>query len=171
MAKILDAIRKAAKKTGGERNGYKLPDDKLQQREAAFMVYLNLGTARSMHKLAEVLKADHPELAVNRTSLERWSRLHDWAARVKAQDSAAKALPQTLSAPIAPMPIAADFDQVDALLSAANNIMLKAMNSTPVATKPSDVKAMIDSAADARKLVETIKTNQVGKVSRQEVAN
>jgi hypothetical protein len=49
-------------------------------------------------------------------------------------------------------------------------MLLKAVGASPVATKPSDVKALIDSAANALKLVETIKTNQVGKVSRQEVA-
>jgi hypothetical protein len=64
-----------------------------------------------------------------------------------------------------------DFDQVEALLSAANQMLMGAMASSPVATKPSDVKALIDSAANALKLVEVIKTNQVGKVSRQEVAS
>jgi hypothetical protein len=93
------------------------------------------------------------------------------AARVKVHDSAmAKALPPVLTAPPIVMPADANFNQVKALLAAANNMLLKAMSSTPVATKPSDVKAMIDSAANALKLVETIKTNQVGKVSRQEVA-
>jgi hypothetical protein len=82
----------------------------------------------------------------------------------------AKALPPVLTTPPIVMPADAHFYQVDALLAAANNMLVKAMSSTPVATKPGDVKAMIDSAANALKLIETIKTNQVGKVSRQEVA-
>jgi hypothetical protein len=61
-----------------------------------------------------------------------------------------------------------NFDQVDALLSAANQALTRAMSATPVVTRP--VKALVDSAANALKLVETIKTNQTGKVSRQEVA-
>ena len=36
-------------------NGYILPDDKLQQRELAFVVYRDLGPTRSMRKLAEVM--------------------------------------------------------------------------------------------------------------------
>jgi hypothetical protein len=37
-------------------------------------------------------------------------------------------------------------------------------------TKPSDVKALVDAAANALKLVETIRSQSVGKVSREEVA-
>ena len=44
------------------------------------------------------------------------------------------------------------------------------MSASPVVTRPSDVEALVDAAAHALKLVETIKTNATGKVSRQEVA-
>jgi hypothetical protein len=37
-----------------------------------FAIYCDMGAARSMHKLGELLKVDHPEGAATRTSLERW---------------------------------------------------------------------------------------------------
>jgi len=58
---------------------------------------------------------------------------------------------EALSAPQSRMVANPDFDQVDALLSAANQMLMRAMGSSPVATKPSDVKALIDSAANARR--------------------
>jgi hypothetical protein len=36
-----------------------------------------------MHELAELLKRDHADVAVTRPTLERWSRMHDWQARVR----------------------------------------------------------------------------------------
>jgi len=125
-----------------------------------------------MHKLAELLKVDHPERAATRTSLERWSRIHDWQARLKVHDKAiAQGRVQALTPPQARMVFDPEFDQVEALLSAANQALQRAMNASPVVTKPSEFKALVDSAANALKLVETIKTNQVGKVSRQEVTD
>jgi hypothetical protein len=102
-------MARTTRKTGSARNGYILPDDKLKQREAAFVIYRDMGSARSMHKLAELLKRDRADIAVTRPSLERWSRMHDWQARVKAHDSAmAKGrvqAPQRLRAPWSPIQI------------------------------------------------------------------
>jgi hypothetical protein len=81
-------IARTTRKTGSARNGYVLPDEKMKQRELAFAAYRDLGSSRSMHKLCELLKRDHPDIAASRPSLERWSRLHDWQARVKAHDTA-----------------------------------------------------------------------------------
>jgi hypothetical protein len=44
------------------------------------------------------------------------------------------------------------------------------MSATPVVTKASDVKALVDAAANALKLIETIKKQSSGKVSREEIA-
>jgi hypothetical protein len=63
-----------------------------------------------------------------------------------------------------------NFNQIDALLTAANKALTRAMNAAPVVTKPSDVKALVDAAANALKLIETIRNQSVGKVSREEVA-
>lgn len=153
------------------RNGYVLPDEMLKQREAAFAIYRDMGTARSLNRLELVLKRDHPSLAVSRSTLEKWSRQHDWAQRVKAYDEAiaqgnARGTRVTVLAPT-PGP---DFDQIGALLSAANQALTRAMDAAPVVTKPSDVKALVNAAANALKLVETIKNQSTGKVSREEIA-
>jgi hypothetical protein len=63
-----------------------------------------------------------------------------------------------------------NFDQIGALLQAANQALTRAMNATPIVTKPSDVKALVDAASNALKLIETIKNQSTGKVSREEVA-
>jgi hypothetical protein len=112
-------------------NGYVLPADKLKQREAAFAIYRDLSIGRSMHKLEQLLKKEHPELAVSRSSLESWSRRHDWAARVKAHDDAiAKGRAQGVM--VQPgATVGTDFDQIDALLRAANQALTRAMSARP----------------------------------------
>jgi hypothetical protein len=146
---------------------YVLPEEKLKQRELACALYRDMGQRRSFPALERELKRNHPEIAVSRQSLEKWAKMHQWAQRVTAYDQAATAAQsQQVSSDVDP-----NFDQVASLLSAANHAIVRAMSATPAVTKPSDVKALVDSAANALKLIETIKTNQTGKVSRQEVAN
>jgi hypothetical protein len=148
-------------------NAYVLPEEKLKQRELAFTLYRDMGQRRSFPALERELERSHPEIAVSRQSLEKWAKMHQWAQRVTAYDQAAAAAQsQQVSSDVDP-----NFDQVASLLSAANHAIVRAMSATPAVTKPSDVKALVDSAANALKLIETIKTNQTGKVSRQEVAN
>jgi hypothetical protein len=64
----------------------------------------------------------------------------------------------------------ANFDQIGALLQAANQALTHAMNASPVVTRPSDMKALVDAASNALKLVETIKNQSTGKVSRDDIA-
>ncbi len=147
--------------------GYVVPEEKLKQRELAFALYRDMGQRRSFPALERELKRNHPEIAVSRQSLEKWAKMHQWAQRVTAYDQAATAAqPQQVIPDVDP-----NFDQVASLLGAANQAIMRAMSATPAVTKPSDVKALVDSAANALKLVETIKTNQTAKVSRQEVAD
>lgn len=148
------------------RNGYRLPADKLEQREAVFAIYRDLGSGRSLVALAHELKANHPEMAVSRQSLEKWSKVHRWVERVRTHEKSAAATPP----PQTEFKVDPNFDQVDALLQAANRALTRAMSATPIVTKPSDVKALVDAAANALKLVETIRNQSVGKVSREEVA-
>ena len=86
------------------------------------------------------LKRNHPEIAVSRQSLEKWSKMHHWVERVRTHDkSIAAAPPQPAELKVDP-----NFDQVEALLQAANRALTRAMSATPVVTKPSDVKALVD---------------------------
>jgi hypothetical protein len=148
------------------RNGYHLPADKLEQREAAFAIYCGMGPRRSLVALERELKSNHPEMAVSRQSLEKWSKAHHWVERVRTHDNSVSTAP--LQQP--ELKVDPNFDQVDALLQAANQALTRAMSATPAVTKASDVKALVDAAANALKLIETIKKQSSGKVSREEVA-
>jgi hypothetical protein len=88
-------MARTPRKKGSERNGYQLPADKLQQREAAFVIYRDMGATRSMHGLAETLKRDHPELAATRPRCS----LRSWQLSAAAIDArAAAASPRSSSA-------------------------------------------------------------------------
>lgn len=159
-------IPRTKRKAGKRANGYVLPPEKLAQREAAFVIYRDMGRTRSLAALGNKLKHHHPEIAVSRPSLEKWSKMHRWAERVAVHDSSSvDAALQQGGAIIDP-----NFNQIDALLQAANQALTRAMSATPVVTKPSDVKALVDAAANALKLIETIKNQSSGKVSREEIA-
>src|SRR5215813_5043440 len=147
------------------RNGYHLPVDKLEQREEAFSIYRDMGPRRSLVALERELRLNHPEIAVSRQSLEKWSKMHHWVERVRAHDKSLSAAPPQP----AELTVDPNFDQIDALLTAANKALTRAMNAAPVVKKPSDVKALVDAAANALKLIETIRNQSVGKVSREEV--
>ena len=149
-----------AKKPGPAKNGYVLPTEKFKQREKVFGLYRDMGIGRSILKLHQLLHETYPELAVARSSLETWSRAHDWADRVKAFDFAAKQGAMqarsrgraSAAAPAMVMPISADgsFDQIGTLLTAANQALTRAMNATPVVTRPGDVKSLVDAARRSR---------------------
>jgi hypothetical protein len=100
----------AASSEPNYRNGYHLPADKLEQREAAFAIYRDMGPSRSL--VALELKRNHPEIAVSRQSLEKWSKLHHWVKRVRAHDKSVAAAPP----PQAELIVDPNFDQIDALL-------------------------------------------------------
>jgi hypothetical protein len=161
------SILRRKPKRGEAANDYVLPEEKLKQRELAFTIYRDMGQRRSFPALERELKRGHPEIAVSRQSLEKWSKMHHWVERVRSREKAVAAASEQQ----ADVKLDPNFDQVDALLQAANRALTRAMSATPVVTKPADVKALVDAAANALKLIETIKTNQTGKVSRQEVAN
>ncbi len=112
------------------------------------------------------LRRNHPEIAVSRQSFEKWSRLHHWVKRVRAHDKSVAAAPP----PQPGLILDPNFDQIDALLQAANQALTRAMNAAPVVSKPSDAKALVDAAANALKVMETIKSQSRGKVSREEMA-
>ena len=59
------------------KNGYVMPTELLQKREDVFAVYCLLGPKRSLYKLCQTLKREHPNLAVSEVTLQRWSIQHD----------------------------------------------------------------------------------------------
>jgi hypothetical protein len=141
-----------------------------------FAIYRDMGTSRSLNRLEQLLKTNHSDHSATRGSLERWSRLHDWSARLKAHDSMMEqGGVQMLTSPKAPavalVALNPELNQIDALLQAGNQALTRAMSASPIVTSPSDLTALVSAAEKALKLVETIKSNQVGKVSRREVAD
>jgi hypothetical protein len=104
-------IPRTRRKPGKRSNGYVLPPEKLAQREAAFAIYRDMGPRRSLVALGSKLKRDHPEIAVSRPSLEKWSKTHRWAERVAVHDSSGNAARQQDGAIVDP-----NFNQIDALL-------------------------------------------------------
>jgi hypothetical protein len=149
-----------------EANGYVLPDAKLKQREAAFAIYRDMGSSRSLAALARKLKKDHPEIAVSRQSLEKWSRMHGWAKRIAVHDAAVAPAPPHPSG----LKVDPNFDQVGSLLSAANQAIIRAMSATPTVTKPSEVKSLVDAATAALNLADRIKAQHTGRSTQEEIA-
>jgi hypothetical protein len=135
-------------------NGYILPTDKLEQREKVFALYRDFGKARSISMLLRELK-HHPELAVTRPTLEKWSQQHQWVERCEAHDAAIKASLQDKSPQFSP-----ELDQVGKLMQAAHSALIKALSGTPIVTKAGDMKALIDASANALKLADSIKAKQ-----------
>jgi hypothetical protein len=89
--------------------------------------------------------------------------MYDWQERVKAHKAMKQGRVQRLTAPQARFVADPNFDQLDTLLSAANQALTRALNASPAVTKPSDVKALVDAAAHAVKLVETTRATPAGK--------
>jgi hypothetical protein len=147
-------------------NGYVLPTEKLEQREAAFVIYRDMGKSRSIRGLERELKQRHPEIAVTRVSLEKWSKQHQWAERVRQYDIAQDAL---LARASTNLQFDGDFDQVDKLTRAANLAITKALDGAPVVTKASDMKTLVDAAANALKMAESIRARQGDGASRDQI--
>ena len=148
--------------------GLELPPEKLQQRESVYLIYQEMGMARSINRLERVLREKHPELHVARPSLEKWSVQHNWATRVKTfddaigNDRAARATAMTA--------VDVEDDPIAALLKLTNQTLARALAAAPVVTKPNEVKSLIDSATNALKLAEQIKASQTSKTIAAEIA-
>jgi len=144
-------------------NGYTLPPDKLEQREAAFVIYRDMGKGRSLTALEREVKHHHPDIAVARPTLEKWSRAHQWAERINQHDLAEQA-----TRPAAPK-VDPEFDHVAKLTNAAQVAIAKALSGSMVVTKPSDMKTLVDAAANALKMAETIRAKQGDGASREQI--
>jgi hypothetical protein len=170
-------------KPGPAKNGYQLSDEDWQKRERVFGMYRDMGPMRGLSKVLKLLQDKHPDIAVSKSTLEHWSRAHDWHARAQTFDQAqaqgmasapnarrraARAAANVMQPATSTDP--AEFDQIGALVMAANQALTKAMGANPVITKPGDMKLLVDAAANALKLVETIRNQSSGKVSRDEIA-
>jgi hypothetical protein len=160
---------KAAKAAATGHSGPPLTEDQVLQRERAFAIYRDFGRSRTIHKLHRVLSEEHPDLLATKVTLGRWSKRHNWAERAAAFD---RGIILGQQPPPIPVKTGADpeFNSIDALLSAAQMALTKAMNANPVVTRPGDVKILVDAATNAMKLVETLEHKQAGKGAANEIA-
>ena len=140
-----------------------LTPEQATQREKVFMIYRDLGPTRGLTRLAKVLKDAHPELAVSRPSLESWSVRHDWVTRVKLHDDTGG------NAAVALQAKAVDDDPINALMTLAKKTLARAAAANAPVTRPNEIKSLIDSAANALKLIEQIKASQQTQATAEEI--
>jgi hypothetical protein len=146
---------KAAKAAATGHRGPPLTEEQILKRERAYAIYRDFGKSRTIHKLYRVLSEEHPDLLASKVTLDRWSKRHNWVERAAAFDRsiAMSQLPPPVRVKIEIDP---EFNSIDALLAAAQMALTKAVNANPVVTRPGDVKILVDAAANAMKLVETL---------------
>ena len=132
----------------------------LARREDIFRVYRDLGPARSYNRLIVAIRDRFGE--VNKRQLMTWSKEYSWQERLHAHDAEEeKRRSLALSEQDALDP---NFDQQDALLRAAAKALKRALEATvTVAIKPSELKALVDTAVNAIKLVEMLRSGEAGK--------
>jgi len=127
------------------KNGYVMPAELPRKREDAFAVNCKLGAGRSLYKLCQTLKREHPNLAVSEVTLQRWSIQHDWKKRVAQYDR------NQAPAPVLHvMPDGSPVDEVTMLVKTATQAIQRAMAAQPAIQRVGDLGALISTAMDAR---------------------
>jgi hypothetical protein len=132
----------------------------LARREDIFRVYRDLGPARSYNRLIVAIRDKFGE--VNKRQLMTWSKEYSWQERLHvhdAEEEKRRALALAEQDALDP-----NFDQQDALLRAAAKALKRALEATvTVAIKPSELKALVDTAVNAIKLVEMLRSGEARK--------
>jgi hypothetical protein len=131
----------------------RLDSEQLARREEIFRLYLNMGPMRSYDRLLVAIEKKHG--SVSKRTLANWSRQHSWQERIAEHDREVEKGLQGQREPLDP-----NFDQVDALLRAANLTMMRVLQACPVVKTARDAKAMLDAAVTAMKLAEMLRSNQ-----------
>ena len=130
----------------------------LARREDIFRVYRDLGPARSYDRLIAAIRDKFG--AVNKRRLMTWSKEYSWQERLHvhdAEEEKRRALAERDE-------LDPNFDQQDALLRAAAKALKRALEATvTVAIKPGELKALVDTAINAIKLVEMLRSGDAGK--------
>jgi hypothetical protein len=130
----------------------------LARREDIFRVYRDLGPARSYNRLIAAIRDRFGE--VNKRQLMTWSKEYSWQERLHvhdAEEEKRRALAERDE-------LDPNFDQQDALLRAAAKALKRALEATvTVAIKPGELKALVDTAINAIKLVEMLRSGDAGK--------
>jgi hypothetical protein len=142
--------------------GSTLPRDKV------FEMYLELGPARSLRRLQEAVALRWPANKVGVATLQRWSKADDWQARIDAYEAGMRSAATANPVPAPVIPIATDgTDDIASLEAAASQALTMALRTTALqVTRPSDVKALVDTANRALDLAAKMKQQRAA-VSNQ----
>lgn len=136
----------------------------LARREDIFRVYRDLGPARSYDRLIVAVKDRFGH--VYKKQLMAWSKEYSWQERLRVHDLDEEKRRALAERDELDGSWGANFDQQDALLKAAAKALKRALEATvTVALKPSELKALVDTAVNAIKLVEMLRSGDAGKKS------
>ena len=131
----------------------KLSPEQLGRREDIFRLYRDMGPARSYDRLLAAIEKKHGK--ISKRTLANWSRQHSWQERIAEYDSELEKGMQGQAGPLDP-----NFDQVDALLKAANLTIMRVLQASPQVKTARDAKALLDAAVTAMKLAEMLRGTQ-----------
>jgi hypothetical protein len=126
----------------------------LAKRESIFQVYCNLGPARSYAKLMIAIVDTYGTIGAR--TLNAWSKRHSWKERLAVFDDAH----HTATVPLV---VALNFDREEALLEAASQALMRALSASVQASNPHQLKALIDAAGNAIRLVEKLREGRDSK--------
>jgi hypothetical protein len=126
----------------------------LAKRESIFQVYCNLGPARSYAKLMIAIVDTYGTIGAR--TLNAWSKRHSWKERLAVFDDAHHTA-------IVPLVVPLNFDREEALLEAASQALMRALSASVQASNPHQLKALIDAAGNAIRLVEKLREGRDSK--------
>jgi hypothetical protein len=128
-------------------------------RDKVFEMYRDLGPARSLRRLQEAVALRWPANKVGVATLQRWSKDDRWQGQIDAFEAGMRSAAAANPAPAPAMPISTDgTDDIASLEAAASQALTMALRTTALqVTRPSDVKALVDTANRALDLASKMK--------------
>ena len=140
--------------------------------DEVYVMYRNLGPARSLRKLGEAVGMRWPANPVATGTLANWASKEGWSRRVAEYELGLK---EGREQGGVPLPVVGrrgeEVDDVGVLEQAASQALASALRATSVAVRsPSDVKALVETANKALELADRLKQRREGKATALEIA-
>jgi hypothetical protein len=148
-----------------------LPARPREQHDRAFAIYRDMGPERTYRGLARVLKERQPVNAAPYSTLVTWAKKERWEERV-AEFDRGRASSEGSPAPVMAGEEGGEVgDDVEALEKAASQALATVLRASSVAaTKPGDLKMLLETANRAMDMAARIKQERKGKASLEERA-
>jgi hypothetical protein len=136
--------------------------------DLAFALYRDMGPARSLRKLVEVLKVQWPVNSVSYTTIHTWNARYGWGQRVAEYDRG-RGQANTAN-PAQPDQLSSSVDEVDVLRGAASQALaIIARASSMTITRPGDVKVLLEAARMAQERADKIEASRTGEMTQEQV--